>query len=67
MRKIRMSGSVGASGEQSPEATRPRMLPLPPIVFLCPVLDFIRAAPLGDVGLGEGALSQAPPATCHLL
>ena len=23
MRKIRMSGSVGASGEQSPEATRP--------------------------------------------
>ena len=29
MRKIRMSGSVGASGEQSPEATRPRMLPLP--------------------------------------
>ena len=31
MRKIRMSGSVGASGEQSPEATRPRMLPLPPL------------------------------------
>ena len=31
MRKIRMSGSVGASGEQSPEATRPRMLLLPHI------------------------------------
>jgi hypothetical protein len=34
MRKIRMSGSVGASGEQSPEATRPRMLPLTPIGLL---------------------------------
>ena len=31
MRKIRMSGSVGASGEQSPEATRPGLLP-PPLV-----------------------------------
>src|SRR5438105_3078038 len=29
MRKIRMSGSVGASGEQSPEATRPELLPPP--------------------------------------
>ena len=33
MRKIRMSGSVGASGEQSPEATRPRMLLLPHQTF----------------------------------
>ena len=29
MRKFRTSGSAGALGEQSPEATRPRMLPLP--------------------------------------
>jgi hypothetical protein len=32
MRKIRMSGSVGASGEQSPEATRPGLLLLPHIL-----------------------------------
>ena len=49
MRKIRMSGSVGASGEQSPEATRPGMLPLPLIVpypFAMPVVDLPRISPM---------------------
>src|SRR5215471_766097 len=31
MQQFRMSGSVGTSGEQSPEVPRPELLPLPPL------------------------------------
>ena len=67
MRKIRMSGSVGASGEQSPEATRPGLLPLPlqpPCCSVAPPVVMKTKSVIASVAWSSGRIAR--PSDCKL-